>query len=114
MVVATGILEIRIHESRSLKDKRGVLRSIIKRVQNKFSISIAEVGKMDHWKEGQIGFALVGSDVSYITARADGILAFIEDLCLADIVRSDIEIMSLSQKEAPYHQKLNRHDVEKI
>ncbi|MFB3924667.1 MAG: DUF503 domain-containing protein [Syntrophales bacterium] len=96
MVIGTGIIEIFIIESRSLKDKRGVIRSILKRTQNEFNISIAEIGEMDHWKRGQIGFCLVGNDRSYINSKLDKVLRFIEDLYLAEIVKSRIEIVSLS------------------
>ena len=60
---------------------------------------------MDRWKEGIIGFSLVGNDVSYVNARADNILAFIEELHMAEIIRSKIEIMSLSEEGLPYHQR---------
>jgi len=39
MFVGIGIIDIFIAESRSLKDKRGVLKSMIKRTQNEFNIS---------------------------------------------------------------------------
>jgi uncharacterized protein len=107
MVVVAGIIEIRIHESRSLKEKRGVLRSLLKRTQNEFNISIAEVADMDNWKKGTIGFSLVGNDVAYLNSKADMVLRFIEDLYLAEIIRSKLEILSFSEENLPYHDKVS-------
>ena len=106
MVIGTGIIEICIQESRSLKEKRGVLRSILRRTQNEFNISIAEVGELDNWKRGRIGFALVGNDASYINSKVDKVLRFIEGLYLAEITKSKIEILNLSDEAMPYHEKI--------
>lgn len=94
MVVGVGLIEVYIHESRSLKDKRGVLRSILRRTQNEFNISIAEVGENDDWKKGQIGFSMVGNDRSYINSKIDKALRFIEDLYLAEIISAKFEILN--------------------
>ncbi len=96
MVVGIGIIEIFIVESRSLKEKRGVLRRIVSRTQNKFSISIAEVGENDEWKRGQIGFAVVGNDRSFVNSRLDKIIKFIADLKIADVINSEIELINIS------------------
>ncbi len=94
MVVGVGLIEVYIHESRSLKDKRGVLRSILRRTQNEFNISIAEVGENDDWKKGRIGFCMVGNDRSYINSKMDKALRFIDELYLAEIVSSKFEIIN--------------------
>lgn len=108
MVVAAGMIEICIHESRSLKEKRGVLRRLIKRTQNEFNISIAEVGALDNWKKATIGFSLVGNDVAYVNSKADKVLTFVEELYLAEIIGSKLEIMSFSEDHLPYHDKASR------
>lgn len=96
MVVGVGIVDIYIFDSRSLKRKRGVLRSILKRTQNHFNISIAEVGNNDNWKKSRIGFSVVGNNTSYINSKTDEILRFIDSLNLAEILNSKIEIITLS------------------
>jgi len=70
MVVGFGIIELWIGESRSLKEKRGILSRVIKRVQNTFNVSIAEVGDNDHWKRAQVGFGLVGNDHAYTSSTS--------------------------------------------
>jgi uncharacterized protein YlxP (DUF503 family) len=96
MVVGVGILEICIVDSRSLKEKRGVLRRIMQRTQNKFNVSIAEIGNHDSWKRGTIGFSVVGNDKSFVNSMMDTILKFIDDLKLAEVVSSKIEITTIS------------------
>lgn len=96
MVVGAGIIDIYIFESRSLKIKRGILQSIIKRTQNRFNVSIAEVGENDNWKRGRIGFSVVGNDRRHINSKIDKILNFIGSLKLAEILSSKIEIISVS------------------
>jgi len=44
MHVGVCIINLRILESRSLKDKRRAIKSVIDRVKNRFNVSIAEVG----------------------------------------------------------------------
>ncbi|MBM4313103.1 MAG: DUF503 domain-containing protein [Deltaproteobacteria bacterium] len=94
MVVGTGVIDIRIPGCGSLKEKRSVLSRIIRRTQNTFNVSIAEVGDNDHWRQARIGFCTVGNDKPYVNAKLDHILTFIDQLDVAQVVRSRIEIVS--------------------
>ncbi len=94
MVIGTGLIDLLIPECSSLKEKRGVLSRIIRRTQNEFNCSIAEVGDNDIWRRARIGFCVVGNDKAYINAKMDHILKFVERLDLAQVLRSRIEIMS--------------------
>jgi len=94
MVVGTGVIDFRIPGCGSLKEKRGVLSRIIRRTQNTFNVSIAEVGDNDRWRQARIGFCTVGNDRPYVNAKVDQILRFIDELDLAQVVRSRIEIVS--------------------
>ena len=97
MVVGYGIVDLWINESKSLKEKRGGLSRILKRTQNTFNISIAEIGDNDHWKRAKIGFSVVGNDRSYINGKIDHVLRFIDSLQLAEVVNTKIEITSFSE-----------------
>jgi uncharacterized protein YlxP (DUF503 family) len=96
MVVGVGIIDIYIVDVRSLKEKRGVLKRLIQRTRNKFNISIAEIGDNDSWKNGKIGFTVVGNDGRFVNSVMDTVMHFIEELGLVHVVNSKIEIMSLS------------------
>lgn len=87
---------MRIPESGSLKEKRSVLNRILKRAQNEFNLSIAQVGDLDRHQYAQIGFALVGNESRYINGKVDHLLRFIGDLHAAEVLDSKIEIMVVS------------------
>ncbi len=94
MVVGTGLIDLRIPGCGSLKEKRSVLSRIIRRTQNEFNVSIAEVGDNDLWRRARVGFSVVGNDKPYINAKMDHILRFIDRLELAEVVRSRMEMVS--------------------
>jgi len=96
MVVGVGIIDIWIHESKSLKAKRGVLKSIIRRTQNRFNVSIAEIGENDHWKKGRIGFGIVGNDRRFVNGKIDNVLQFVQDMHLAEVLKTRVEIVNYS------------------
>jgi len=96
MVIGYGIIQLRIPESGSLKEKRSVLNKIIKRAQNEFNISIAQVGDLDRHHFAEIGFAMTGNELRYINGKVDHMLRFIGDLNVAEVLNSRVEIMVVS------------------
>ncbi|MBW2554289.1 MAG: DUF503 domain-containing protein [Deltaproteobacteria bacterium] len=95
MVVGICCLDLRISENNSLKGKRRILKRIIERVKHKFNVSIAEVGNHDLWQSSKIGFCMVGNDKRFINSALDKIIYFIEDINIAEITKSDFEIINL-------------------
>jgi uncharacterized protein YlxP (DUF503 family) len=95
MVVGIGIIIFRLHDCRSLKTKRGIVKSVIARMRNHFNASVAEVGLNDVYERAEIGFSLVGSDGPVINAKMDKMINFAEDLGLAEIVDTQMEIIHL-------------------
>lgn len=95
MVVGIGIMVFRLHNCRSLKAKRSVVKSLIGQIRNHFNASVAEVGANDIYQRAEIGFSLVGSDQKVINAKADKMLNFAEDLGLAEMVETEIEIIHM-------------------
>jgi len=96
MVVGYGIINLRIPESGSLKEKRSVLSRVIKRAQNEFNITIAETGRQDSHHFAEIGFALVGNESRFVSGKADHLLKFIGDTRQVEILNSKMEIMVVS------------------
>ena len=95
MIVGAAAVELEVHGSRSLKEKRGVVRSITQRVRNRFHVSVAEVGGQGSWTRVLLGCAAVGNDPVVIRQVLDRVVAFVEDLHLAEVVASDVEILRL-------------------
>ncbi len=86
MIVAFARLELRVAHSRSLKDKRRVARSIRDKVKSKFDVRVAEVGGQDTWQSLEVGFAMVGTDTTFIAALLDKVVRFIEDESGAELI----------------------------
>lgn len=96
MVVAYGIIQLRIPESASLKEKRSVLNKVIKRAQNKFNISIVQAGELERRNFAQLGFAFAGGESRYVDGQVNHLISFIENLNVAEIMDSQVEIMAVS------------------
>jgi uncharacterized protein YlxP (DUF503 family) len=95
MVVGTGIIIFRLHDCRSLKGKRKVVKSIISRLRNNFNASVAEIGSNDVYQRAEIGFSLIGNDQSIINSKIDKMINLAEDLGLAEIIDTEMEIIHL-------------------
>jgi len=95
MVIGAGILIFRLHDCHSLKSKRSLIKTIVNQIRNNFNVSVAEVGANDVYQRAEIGFALAGSDHGLINAKIDKILNLVEDLGLAEVVDTEMEIIHL-------------------
>jgi uncharacterized protein YlxP (DUF503 family) len=107
MIVGAAIVEIRIHGSQSLKQKRGVVRSIAQRVRNRFNVSVAEVGGQGTWQYAELGLCATGSDRARVRGLIERTLDFIEELHLAEVVHADVEMLDL-----PHEQGIRADDDE--
>ncbi len=92
MVVGIAVITLRLHECRSLKAKRRILKSIIQKIRNNFNVSAAEVGSNDIYQKAEIGIAMVGSDRQLMNSKLDKLLNLIDDIGLAEIVDTEMEI----------------------
>lgn len=93
MVVGVGFIRMTIHESNSLKTKRRVVKSVLGRVRSRFDVSIAEVDDQDKWQSCTLGFAVVSNEGGHAHSMLETIIAYVENLHLAEIVDSQIEIV---------------------
>lgn len=59
MVVGISVFELHLPSSRSLKDKRRVVKSLIDRVHQRYRVSIAETGFHDLHQRAEIAMAVV-------------------------------------------------------
>jgi len=92
MVVGAARVSLQVHGSQSLKAKRGVLRSITRRLQNRFNLSVAEVGGQGTWQSAEIGLATVASEAATARRRLEKAIEFVENLHLAEVLGQEVEI----------------------
>ena len=95
MIVGICSVTFRIHGCRSLKEKRSIVKALVRKVQNNFNASVAEVGAHDIYQKAEIGFSLVGTDQRVINSKSDKILNMLDDTGLAEFVDSELEIIHL-------------------
>ena len=95
MVVGVGHIAFRIHQCNSLKEKRKVVKAIVARIRNHFNALVAEVADNDIYQRAVIGISMVGSDRRLINAKLDKLFNFAEDLGLAEMIDTQLEIISL-------------------
>jgi uncharacterized protein YlxP (DUF503 family) len=95
MVVGVGIITFRLHECRSLKSKRKIVKSVIGKMRSHFNVSAAETGANDIYQRAEIGFALVGNSAPLINSKIDKVFNMVDDLGLAEITDTDMEIIHI-------------------
>ena len=95
MVVGTLKIDFLIHDNRSLKGKRKVVRSMVDKVKHKFNVAIAEVDSNDKWQKIELGLSTVGNDRRHVDASLNKVLEFLESLYLAEIVDTRIDIFNV-------------------
>lgn len=61
MIVGISVFELHLPSSRSLKDKRRVVKSLIDRVHQRYRLSVAETDFHDLHQRAEIGVAVVAA-----------------------------------------------------
>jgi len=77
-----------ILESRSLKDKRRVIKSM----KDRFNVSIAEVGLQNAYQSAVIGVVSVSGDQHHLNKVLSHVVAFVEKIHLVELVDYKIEL----------------------
>jgi uncharacterized protein len=97
MFIGVARFEIFIPESTSLKDKRGVLRSITSVVTKKFNVSIAEVDHQDLWQRTALGISCVSSSIGHCRKVLQEVEKAVGRSALdgAEIVDRSIDVLAL-------------------
>jgi uncharacterized protein YlxP (DUF503 family) len=97
MFIAVGRFEFFIPDSRSLKDKRQVLRSVIQTTSNKFNVSIAEVEYQDLWQRAAVGVSCVAESIPHCRKVLQEVEKLMAKTAIggAEIVDRSIHIVAL-------------------
>lgn len=94
MVVGTALIRLHIPAATSLKDKRQVVRSVLQRLRNEFSVTAAEVEDQDKWQVATLGLAYVTNNPSHANEVMDKAIDFVESGHWdAQVIDSEIEIL---------------------
>lgn len=78
MIIGLLTVELFLGDIFTLKDKRSIVKSIIKRIQNRYNVSIAEVDRQDEKQWAVIGIACVSNSTRHIDRQLDEIINYME------------------------------------
>ena len=95
MVVGIGTITLRLHDCRSLKGKRKVVKSIISQMRNNFNASVAEVGANDIHQRAKIGYSMVGNNQSVINSKLDKAINLVDAMGIAEIIDTEMELFTI-------------------
>jgi len=86
-------LELYIHNSFSLKDKRRVLKSIKDRLRKYFNVSISEISENDKWQLANLGVVTISTDTRHANQTLSKVVDFIEENKEIEISKYNIEML---------------------
>ncbi len=92
MIVGSLRVTLRLHDVRSLKEKRSPRRMITDRVRSRFKIAASEVDDQEVLNLITLGFATVGPDAGVVDAVLRRVADFIEDLGVAEVIDEAVYI----------------------
>ncbi|MDP6102101.1 MAG: DUF503 domain-containing protein [Dehalococcoidia bacterium] len=88
-------IDLELPASRSLKDKRKAIRSIVERVQSRFNVAIAEVDHNDSWQVATLGICCVSNDSRHANEMLSKVVQYVEG-CREEAVVAHYDVETLS------------------
>lgn len=93
MTIGVLQIDLLIPGSRSLKDKRRVLRSIKQLLHNRYNCSVAETDFKDLWGRGRLTVCVVSDDARFANTQLNEIARFAADRGGAELLDYHIEMI---------------------
>ena len=89
-------IEIRIPENHSLKGKRQIVKSIIARLQNRYSVSVAEIDNNELWQIATLGISCVSNHRRHADTIMTGVVNFIaQNYPNVELLNYKVEVVSV-------------------
>jgi len=98
MHVLVGRFELHIPYSRSLKEKRMIVKSLRGRIREKFEVSCSEVAMHDLHQRSVIGVSAVGPDRVPLESLFEHISSFVEANLDGELLTNDFEILDFAEE----------------
>ncbi len=87
MVIGACTIELELPGLKSLKEKRGVLKSLLARLHKEFNVTAAEVDLHDAWQASTLGIATVSTNAVHAQHLLENLVSWIE------MYRPDLEVV---------------------
>ena len=95
--MTVGIIRIRLRlPSRTLKEKRTIVKSVVERLRQRFNASVAEVDDLDDPAAATIAAACLSNDSHHADAQLQSIARAVEEW------RLDAEVLEIATELAEY------------
>jgi uncharacterized protein YlxP (DUF503 family) len=82
-------VELHLPESRSLKDKRASLRSIVDGARRRFGVAASETGRQDAWQRAELCFVGVAGSPGHTTEVIDAVERFVWSFTEAEVTATE-------------------------
>jgi uncharacterized protein len=92
MIVGSMRVRLLVRESRSLKDKRQVVKSIKDRLRSQFNVSVAEIEAQDHRQLVVLGFAMVSNEAKHVRRALEEIARVLRGHPVAEFIDHEVEV----------------------
>jgi uncharacterized protein YlxP (DUF503 family) len=93
MFVGSLWARLLLRQSRTLKDKRQVVKSIKDRLRNGFNVSVAEVDAQDNRQLAVLGVAMVGESAHHVRTTLQQIAQALRAHPIAELLDQEIEVL---------------------
>lgn len=90
VIVASIVVRLHLPESRSLKDKRQVVQSLLRKLRDRHNVSAVELEDRDRWQLADLGLALAAADRAAAEARVQKLRDDVEALTGLKYVDFDV------------------------
>ncbi len=87
MHIGAGRLTLYLADSRSLKSRRQVARSLTARIRNKFNVAVAEEADSDLWQRLTLLVCVASSEAAHANEMLAQVVSFVEE------TRPDLELL---------------------
>lgn len=89
MHVAAVHFDLHLPSSRSLKEKRAIIRPILEGARNRYRVAAAEVDHQDHWQRAGLGMATVASTATHAEEVLDQVERFVWSFPEVEVVAAE-------------------------
>jgi uncharacterized protein len=93
VLVALERFDLRIPGSRSLKQTRHVVSSLVAAIRQRFPVSVAEVDHQELWQRAAIAVAAVGADQHHLRRVMHEVEKLVERWAEAEVIGSELQLL---------------------
>ncbi|MCA9952553.1 MAG: DUF503 domain-containing protein [Anaerolineales bacterium] len=80
MHVAVCEIKLNLEGVASLKEKRRIMKSLLRRLPQNFNVAAAEIDFQDVWQTGMLGLVTIGNDSGYLHGILEKAITWIEEM----------------------------------